>query len=106
QEAKRDIGKPLLQPTTPAPAPLGELPEAAGSLGGIALMNWYDELLNQIPMTREGSNLVVRAKLPAHAAPTLPLVALGAAAFWTMERRAMVAPAQRLVPATVAPPRR
>jgi hypothetical protein len=44
-------------------------------------------MLEKIPLSREDSNLVVRAKLPAHAAPTLPLAAVGIAAYFGFASR-------------------
>jgi hypothetical protein len=114
RDMKRDAGKPLMEPTTPSPAPLQELPDAAGAYAILALAGYYDELLDKLPLTREGSNLVLQAKLPAQAAPALPLAAMagGMMLFWFAERPGMLAPravpAARIVPvapAKAAPPK-
>jgi hypothetical protein len=98
-EFRHEAGKPLLEPQNPSPAPLKELPEALASFGALAAFGMYDEYLDKLPLAREGSNLVVRVKLPAHAAPALPLAAVagGMMFAWVSERQA--APAERAVPA-------
>ena len=53
-EFRREAGKPLLEPQTPSPAPLKELPEALASFGALAAFGMYDEYLEKIPITREG----------------------------------------------------
>jgi hypothetical protein len=98
-EFRREAGKPLLEPQTPSPAPLKELPEALASFGALAAFGMYDEYFDKIPLAREGSNLVVRITVPAHAAPALPLAAVagGMMFAWISERHVM--PAERAVPA-------
>src|SRR5207253_880777 len=66
QEAKKDLGKALLEPKTPAPAPLRELPEALASFAGLAVMGTYDDLLTKVPLMRDGATLSLQVKAPAH----------------------------------------
>jgi hypothetical protein len=96
---RREAGKALLEPQTPAPAPLKELPEALASFGALAVFGMYDEYLDKIPLAREGSNLVVRVKLPAHAAPALPLAAVVGGMMFAYFAEGRAAPAERAVPA-------
>jgi hypothetical protein len=98
QESKKEIGRPLLDPQTPSPAPLKELPEAAASLAGLAAIGYYDEVLDKLPLMRNDARLALEAKIPAQAGPILPLglAAAGASAWFGL--RSADAPARMVEP--------
>jgi hypothetical protein len=59
-EMERKVGG----PDAPNPAPIGQLPEAAASLFGLAVMNQADEILRTLPLHREGTDLRLNVTVP------------------------------------------
>ncbi len=58
------------------PGTLDELPEAAGALFGLGVLNRLDELLAAPPLQRDGTALRVSVQLPQGGAPVLSLGAI------------------------------
>jgi hypothetical protein len=101
QKAKKDVGKAVLEPATPAPASIHEFPEALASFAGLAAIGNADETLAKLPLKRDGATLSIQAKVPAQAAPVVPLAMLGAVAMYAWRTQSAAPPAP---PPPILPP--
>ncbi|HEY8504462.1 MAG TPA: DUF1559 domain-containing protein, partial [Gemmataceae bacterium] len=64
-QAKRELGQRVRgRPGREGPSPLEELPEAAGALFGLGMMNYYEGLLDKLPLKQEGAELGMAVTIP------------------------------------------
>ncbi|MSR31743.1 MAG: DUF1559 domain-containing protein [Gemmataceae bacterium] len=63
-QPRREMEKALFAPGKPVPAPLANLPEAAGALVGLAFLNEVENQLKNPPITQKGNRLDARVVLP------------------------------------------
>ncbi len=70
-QARAELEKKVLAPGGPNPAPVGELPEAAAALVGLGALRQADDMLQALPLKREGAELRLSVTLPPGHATTL-----------------------------------
>ncbi|HEY8503525.1 MAG TPA: DUF1559 domain-containing protein, partial [Gemmataceae bacterium] len=64
-QAKRELGQRVRgRPGREDPSPLEELPEAAGALFGLGMMNYYEEFLGKLPLQQQGAELAMTVNVP------------------------------------------
>jgi hypothetical protein len=63
-QGREEMKRRLTDPNAPTPASIDKLPEAAEALLGLAALNQVDEVIQSLPLRKEGSDLRLDVTLP------------------------------------------